>query len=716
MRPLITLLILAIVFAASVSVSSAQAQGSAPAFELQGMVAGAYEVKYPHIAAFGPTVYLSANVDREAAAFWTKQDVAPAFGAAEHLGIAEGQPDYSTTSLAVGPDGTRYYAWVNQPTRTIFLRVQHPGQDWTPTRIVAAGQPFPVFPEVAVTTDGQVFVTWRNPDRPFLYRRSTDSGATWGPILPLSDGTAVNIADFAAGSQGQLAVAYMGAEGDRLQIYVATWDGTGFSRIRITPLHGDYADPSATYTSDGRLFVSWRGVADRGATSGVFFAERQADGSYSPARLIGGTVQGRVSIEADQAGNLHVVWNAGGKVWYSVKPSTGAWTGPVEAPAAGGAIFNVHAAISAGADGTILAHAVSEVFSGSQVSLRHYRFRSGLSAEPALSARPVLEQGARTTRSTALALAFAEVSGTPDELRYHWGSAPTDTDAWQPYASQLSVPAPALAVAHCSEQTLYTQVRAAGLLQASALSTTIQLDQAVQAEAAHASAAAPGYTNQPRLDVRITAPGECSGLATIRPVSGGVAAVPITSTPYVFSISLPDQMGRHERAVELADTLGNTAIYTVAATYDPVAPTASFDAALQIVPSETASILQTIQIHEARYSDGEGSTALPWAAAVVVSREPIDPSASNLDWTMLPLDARRVAWEPEVGAQDATVHADVVINLATLLPRTQLTPGNFYYALSLADRAGNRSASASLGQLELEQITYPTMFLPAVQR
>lgn len=716
MRALLTLLIFALVTVARVPAASAQAhtQVAALAFELQGMVAGVSEVKFPHVAASGPNVYAAANINREAATFWAKQDTAAAFGAAESLGIAEGQPDYSTATITTGADGTIYYAWVNQTARAIFLRVKRPGQDWTPAQTVVAGQPFPVFPEIAVTSDGQLFVVWRNPDRPFMYRRSADGGTTWGPIQPLSDAAAVNIADLAVGPRGELAVTYMGGEGDRLQIYMATWNGSGFTKTRVTRLNGDYADPSATFTSDGRLFVSWRGVADAGFASGVFFAERQADGSYLTARLIGGKVQGRVSMESDAAGNLHVIWNAGGKLWYSVKPANGSWAGPVDAPVGSGTIFNAHAAVSAGTGGAIFVHAVSEVFVGSQVSLRYFRFRSGLSVGPALSARPVLEQGATSTRASALALSFTEVSGMPAEVRYRWGSPPTDADPWQPFVAQMTVAAPVLASSHCSAQSLYTQVRAGGVMQTQPLSASIQLDQAVQAEVApYRAHAAPGYTNRSVMDVRVTAPDECSGLASIRPVISGVEASPISSTPYLLGIELPDEPGLHERGVELTDTLGNTATYSVAVTYDPVAPTATFSELLQIAPSEVATVQQTLKIRGATYSDGEGSEDLPWAVAVAVSRSPINPQARDLAWKVVPL-GNLVAWTQD-GNGNRTVAADAVINIAELLPRAELTPGVYHYALALVDRAGNHSAAVATGTITLESVTFFRSLLPLLQ-
>lgn len=714
MRSLLTLFALAILAAAAVAPIPAQAQNAAPAFEMQGTISGAAEVKYPHVATYGSNVYVASNINRADATYWMKQDTAPTFGAAESLGVAEGQPDYSTTSITTGPDGAIYYAWVNQTTRLISLRVKQPGQDWTRAVTVGSGS-FPVFPEVAATSDGQVFVVWRNPDHPFMFRRSADGGATWGAVQALSDGTAVNIADFAVGPQGQLAVTYMGGERDRLQIFLAMWDGARFTKTRVTALTGDYADPSATYTSDGRLFVAWRGVADSGSTAGVFYAERQPNGTFPPARLIGGGVQGRVSVESDQANNLHMVWNAGNKIWYSVKPAAGSWTSPVEAPAGSGTIFNVHAAISVGMDGAIYAHAVTEAFIGSRINLRFYRFRSGLIGGPSLSARPILEQGAATSRANSLGLSFTEVSGTPAEVRYHWGSAPSDADPWLPFASQMTVAAPMLASASCTSQTIYTQVRAVGAMQTKALSATVQLDQAVQAQVAHyALQSASGYTNRPVMGVLVTDAGECSGFASIRPVISGVEPEPFTVPPYLLGINITDQPGRYERGVELTDKLGNTASYTVSVIYDPIAPTAIYTEPLQIAPSADASIIQTITVGEAYYRDDQGSDVLPWAAAVVVSREPIKADTPVEAWKLVPL-GEKVGWSRNQPGE-STLAAQIAVNIAEILPRDQLTPGDYYYALAFVDQAGNLSPTRATRTITLDSITFLRTRLPFVRR
>lgn len=713
MRRLIAALLLLAALAPLACVYPSLAQGLAPAFLSQGPL-GASSTKFPALAAAAGAVHLAANRDRADAIYAARAAGADGFTPFERVGPAEGQPDYSTASVAVAPDGRVVYAWVNQPARTISLRVRS-AQGWGATSVVVSGEPFPVHPAVAVTSDGAIVVVWRNPDRPFRARRSLDGGATWGPIQSLSTGAGVNAPDLAAGPAGQLAVAFTQGEADRLQVYVSTWVGGSFAAPgRVTALSGDYADPSVSYAPDGRLYVAWRGVAEGGGAAGVFFAERQADGSYPVARLIGGKVAGRVSIEADAARNLHVLWTAaaGGsyQVWYATKPAAGGWQGPIAAPVASGIPFNASMAVAADASGAVFAHAVSERFAGARVSLHGYRFASGLAATLAPAARPVIEQDAARTRAASVAVRFFDIAGSPTELRYRWGAPPTDADPWQPFAETLIVSAPP-APAGCVPLALFTQVRSGGGVGPVA-SDTITQDAGVQvAVASHDPDAAPGYTNLPALAALIADAGECSGLASARAVAEGAQPAPVPALPYLLTLGLPDQEGRHERAIELADRLGNTAILTASVVYDRTPPVAAFPRAPAISVSPRATVLQTIEIRGATYSDGTGPGDLPWAVALRVGRG----SAPQADrpWVVLPLGDQV---ERVVSERGPVVNADLAVNLTELLPAGELSPGAYTYAIALVDRAGNRADAQATATVTLDRVSFPPLSLPLLKR
>lgn len=698
------------------------AQSTGPAFVWQAGVPGTTSAKFPHLATSGATVHTTVNINRADAAYWSKLDTATDYGSPISLGPAQDQPDYSTTSITTGPDGTLYAVWVNQPERTIYLRIKRPSQDWEPARVVAQSQPFPVFPEVAVTSNGAITTVWRNPDKPFVYRRSQDDGVTWGAQADLSVEAGVNTAALSVGANGALAAAYTGGEGDKLQIYVAQWNGSSFARTRLTALNGDYADPSLAYAPDGTLLVTWRGVAESGNASGVFVAERQPSGAFSVARLVGGAVAGRVSVVTDAQQNAHVLWTGAGggdyQLWYSVRPHAGAWSTPVAAPNMGGSIFNAFAAVSTGTDSAISANAVSEVFIGSQVTMRAYRFRSGLTGSttpppPTVSARPVIEGGAATTRAMTLTVTFADVSGTPAEVRHQWGSAPTDASPWLPYTGALTVTAPPLLTDRCQEATLFTQVRdAAGVLQSQALSDSIAEDHGIQATVRDQPLAAAGYTNQPQVTLAVDGTADCSGLITAHLAGSADASITVRESRTTLTAPIPDVEGPATVGVELTDALGNSGTMSVTVVYDKTPPEAIYGVPLTVNTDARSTVVQTLGLQGTLYRDG-GTT--PWGLALAVSRQ--EPTtATTPTWTaILPLNAQRTTITPE---QQGLVRVDtrLTLMLPDLLPPAEITPGTYYYTVALVDPAGNPASAHTTGRITITKVIYPPVALPLIRR
>jgi hypothetical protein len=720
--PSILLVLLCMALLALPAPGAAQtiAQTAAPTFATQFGVPNTTPVKFPALAASGSTVQLAASVRRFDANVWAMQSSASDFGAPTRLGPAEGQPDYSTTTITVGPDRTWYAVWVNQPERTVYLRTLPPGATaWTAPSIVVSGQPFPVLPQVIVASDGAVFVTWRNPDRPFSWRRSIDGGRTWGPIGTLGRNAGVNIASLAAGPNGAVAVAFTAGEGDLLQIFVGLWNGVSFDITRVSAFNSSYADPTVTIAPDGRVLVAWRGVVRTGFASGFFFAERQADGSWPVARLASGDLNGRAWIVADAQNNLHALWlaavNGPYQFWYAVLPSGGAaWQGPVAAPATGGTLFNAAATVATDAAGVQLL-AASEVFFGEQVAVRVARFAAGLFVAPQLAAT------APTTPvrpGAPVELRLEAISGAPSEVRVAWGAAPTDAAPWQPFAAIVDATAPTVSGTACHPATAFVQARNAGGQVSEPVSVSVQIDPAVQArvELQAANVAAPGYTNQPQIGVVVSDVGECSGLATIRPALDGVSPAEIRTTPYTLELDLPGDPGRYERAIEITDRAGNLRTTRLQVRYDPIAPTASYTGTLEVRPNPTATVLQQVTFSGAQYRDDEGMDVLPWGVAVLVSRQPIDPENPTGTWRVFPLPAGQTAWSAAPTPAERTVQVAAEVSLATFLPRSALTPGDYHYAVALVDRAGNRSATALTGSITLDAVTYPRTYLPLVQR
>ncbi|MFQ3663127.1 MAG: hypothetical protein SNJ69_12125, partial [Chloroflexaceae bacterium] len=123
MRRLFMFLTVLTLVALLVPVAPVVAQGdSGPRLIGQTTVPNVREIKFPDVAAARSEVFLSANANRADAFVWQKQDRATSFPNPTRLGDAPGQADFSTTTVAIGPDGATHYVWINQERRSIFYR------------------------------------------------------------------------------------------------------------------------------------------------------------------------------------------------------------------------------------------------------------------------------------------------------------------------------------------------------------------------------------------------------------------------------------------------------------------------------------------------------------------------------------------------------------------------------------------------------------------
>lgn len=674
--------------------------GVLPRLETQAPLPGALQTKLPRVAVSAGYAHVAANARRLDANYW----LAPAdgaFGAPERLGAAEDQPDYSSASIAAAPDGTLYVAWINQPERTIYLRRRPSGGSWSNPVVVVRGAPFPVNVSIAAGTHG-LFVTWRNPDQPFVFSRSTDDGVRWSAPQPLGRAAGYNAASLAAASSNA-AIAFTRGEADQLQIYAGLWDGQTFATSRITPLNASYADPGIAIAPDGRVVAAWRGVADNGPTSGVFLAERTADGSWPMAHLVAGKVIGPVTPAFDESGGLHLFWigEAGGvmQLWYAQQLPGGAWSAPVGAAVPGGALFNAHGAVGAALSGLQYGHAVSELFVGDRLTAHTFHFASGGTARP--TATPILAAGRDRSAAATLALDFVNVGGAPTELRWRWGAPPTDTDPWQPFApTSIAVPNGS-SHARCAEQRLFTQVRGPMGIQEPAASTTIVLDCGVQALInVHNFEGLPGYTRTPTAWLAIDATAECSGIVAVR-LNG--AALQFDAAQRLLQIPLAPEEGAQQVTLQLTDGLGNIRAYTPTIIYDATPPLMS-GGNVNLHTDPAATILQHITLADLRYTDA--SSDAPWALAVAAAPE----AGAFSPWQTIPLDKAAIARDTD---DMLTLQAEV--SLAVLLPDTHLQPGVYRLRLRLIDPAGNMSINAVETPLELLDITYPKLYLPALR-
>ena len=713
------------------------------------------DVKFPHVTAFSNQVYVSGNANRASAFVWAKEVTAIGFPGPTEVGAAGGQPDFSSTSIARGPDGSIYVAWVNQPSRTIYLRQRNPAGTWGATRTVDRDSSFPVAPEVGVSSTGQIFVAWRIPDAQARFSRSSDGGVTWTSATTVSDAVAFSSQiGLSGGPNGSMGLTFTAGEADSLQIFVGLWNGASFAVTRITTLGADYADSSITLAPNGRIYAAWRGVDSSGGNSGVFYAERTADGNWPRVRLASGKVSGTVNVHADEDSSLHFAWIAmpsgSNRPNYAFKPADGPIRGPLASSS--GTIFNARSFASV--FNSAYNHVVLEEFSGTHVYTRYVLFRASAST---FGGSPVIENGATRVGvgiGNTVQVNFPNVGGAPDQLRYAWNRAPTDTDAWQTYSTtvRLAVPTSIISSTMCTDSVLYTQLRntTTSQLETTVQSDTIQIDGIVSAgvqvdnlfnhttgsvaELSNVQGAPGGdaaYTRVPLVYLAVTPQGDCSGLATLSVGSTPTTienSYALTPTGFQGVVPLPNLInltpGKVPFSVRITDGVGNVQAYPFDVILDEDKPVLDLlnPGTLTVTANLFSDVLQHLTFTNPKVSDGTYVASDPdpnrhfWGLWIANSPDAVaNPVAAGLKWTVVKAPASVAVPGTAAGSTDYTV---TIKNwsLAAGLSRTQMTPGDYFIYIRFLDAAGNPTDAYLETRIAFSQMNLAKTYLPLVVR
>ncbi|HEX9373071.1 MAG TPA: hypothetical protein VF897_18810 [Roseiflexaceae bacterium] len=700
--------------------------------------------KFPRAAASGNSIEIISNPGKDVKN-WSKLDSATTVGDPVKLGGVNGNTTDRTAAIATAPDGSFYAVWIREGDG-IFIRHKPAGGSWEEQRTVLSSGSSLYTVDVAVNYNGQIFVVW-NQDSLLRYRISSDGGASWSGTGIVSSKTPRGRTNFrVGGGPGDAAVVGFASSSGR--VYGAVWDGSSFTATDLNS-PGFAADASARIAPNGKIYVAWR-VVD----SGVYYAERQSDGSWPITHLAGKDAYGAVSIVADRQSNLHVFWagniSGGWDEWYAFKPVNGAWQGPVKAPGSASAVVNASGVASIGA--RVYGHLVSEAFNGSSSYVRYVLFGSDATG---VSATPVLDGGNNATNGTSVALTFTNVSGTPTQMRWHWGAPPTDADAWQTYGP-TSVPLPSGidTTASCVQQTLFTQVRSSSDTQATAASDSIIVDRNVQAnvEALNPFMAGlpqtysrgvtdvytkstdgaydgdPGYTRIPQYFLRVVDAGDCSGLKTVSVPASNVTAN-ITGGRYENKITLPQgalqNPGPVTIGISLLDGLNNPGSFSRDLVYDPAnTDTTGSNPNTDGLPvlgsggkveADTGnSIIRTLSFSGIKVTDNlyrpNNANSQFWGVWIANSRTQVnDPnsSTSTLKWYPARVSSPGSSF---------TVQWDLFTGLGYGLDRGQA--GDYYVYVKFLDGAGNATTGTlSTGKVTLTQgYTIPTRNLPIILR
>lgn len=702
-------------------------------------VPGSRDVKFPHVGAGNGTAIVTGVADRNSPYAWAKADSAGEFPARFDLGESGGgDPDYLNTAITFTPDGSAYAVWTTLEQGRIYLRRRDTAGNWGPTRTVANSN-FPIFVEIAVSTKGEIFVLWSEPGKTPLYRVSTNQGVNWSSTRNVGNVVAFSSQmDLTAGPNGSMAAAYTGASGGVLQVFLGLWNGSGFEIRRMSTLDIESADATVTFGPDGRIYYAWRGIE-----GGVYFTEQQADGSFPRSRLAGSRAYGLVNLNTDEGGNIHFNWIAepGGnkQIFYAFKEPNSAPRGPI-ASSNGGSIFNSHAAASA--SDAIYAHTVLEEFTGGGLRTRYSLWRAEGSI---FGATPVLANGAAITGGKAtVTLNFTNLrGGTPTEIRWRWGAAPTDsaTDSggFKAFANPLEIPIPAAILNNttCQPTTLYTQVRdtTTGTLEKEAKSDSIIIDGVVEASAIFANPylyvdtapenagldkvagalnGARNYTRIPLMYVDITSFDDCTDLKSVgigRSANAIETVIAVTDEGYRGFVPLPGladlQEGEVPIVLQVTDGAGNVRNFSGTIIFDETPPVLDPNASgpLQATANPNADLLQNLTFSNVSVSDtGVGDRDF-WGVWLAVSRTPVaNPTASD-----------DLVWIPVSISENATSFTVRNFSLASGLPDADVTPGTYYVYARFLDAAGNAS-TAFLDAVIESNAERPKTNLPLIVR
>ncbi|NTU83162.1 MAG: hypothetical protein HGA45_27960 [Chloroflexales bacterium] len=694
-------------------------------------------VKFPHIDTLGSNVYVSGNAERSVARLWSKADTASTFAGPQTLGAAAGYPDYSSTAIFVSDAGVINYAWINEQERRIYIRSKGPSDaDYRPAVVVYnAAQPYEV--EVAANDDG-VFVFWREVDRPIKYLRSRD-GLTWdGPARNVMLEAVNGGIDVAAGAGSALAVAYYRGdrETDKLQSYLAIWNGSGFVSERIpTARDKDFVFPSVALRPDGGWAVALRGSSE--LRDGLYVGDRLPSGAWDKEpldRIIRGEVL-YTAVDIDPLGDAHLFWlsSVSGRVtlYYAYRRPGQAYGGIAspQQPVANPLQVAQHS------DQLFATRVAASLRDRSYGHVALERFDGGItSAQYALVGLPValvgasgvsIESGAARTSLPSVRVTFSGITGNPSEVRWRWGQAPLASDPFVPFDPAnptITVPLPAGANPNCSSLTLYTQLKSGLYVQLTPSSDTIILDQAVQASLLAIGAPPtldPGYTPSLNATLLVYSAADCSGIATAQvsgSLEGGSLSLPVLGKPlYEQQVRLTGGPGLKEFSLIATDLAGNTTTSPVTRTliYDPEPPTLTSVASegeSSIVPNPDGTTVLSLALDNLVASDSGGVLA-------GIELQIVSPAVSGVTQTSDPVRILFRNMDQATTNGDGSLSLRETVDLADFFAPADLVPGTYRFQVRVLDAAGNASPlSQAITRSEtLTAITYPA-FAPFVRR
>ncbi|MBI3683666.1 MAG: hypothetical protein HY235_25090 [Acidobacteria bacterium] len=227
------------------------------------------------------------------------------------------QDDYP--SVAVGPDGTIWTAWMSyHDQRDGILLARMRDKEWRGPVELPETSGDVWMPQVAVDAKGLVWVVWsQKADGNFdLYARPFHNDR-WGAVLRLTDNPLPDInPHLVRAASGTLYVVWQGWRGRHSNILLKAYrDGEWQPEVRVTETQANDWFPQAAPCPGGRLWVVWDSY--RGGNYDVFARSVGVRGDRSEEQTVAHSplYEGDASAACAADGSLWVAYNTSGPNW-----------------------------------------------------------------------------------------------------------------------------------------------------------------------------------------------------------------------------------------------------------------------------------------------------------------------------------------------------------------------------------------------------------------
>lgn len=635
----------------------------------------------------------------------------------------------------------------------VYYQYKPAGGGWQGA-VKVASDDHPNPSRIAVAPNGRIWVVWRETNGYRIsFKYSDTHGASWtgGSVDGVVTKYRANMIgiNIAVGTDSIPHVVWfvINTDSQKGDIFVADWNGASFQVGKITTNNNKLfdQDPSIAIDKDNVQHVVFRRkLSDSPEQWAVFYASRKPGAgweNYAPIEIMNGDMKYAPGLGLDDVGSIYAGYskpitnNERRIILLSRMPNQNFWASQTISSGR----RDYRPVIVGTAQGELKAHIAYQqglIGTNDQEEIIYTRYSFG-AAPQAINADPVISPG--TINTASVNVSFANVAGDPTQVRWRWGSAPTDASSdssgWQTFSNPMSISLPANATS-CIPLTLYAQVRNSTTTDTSISSATVTYDAAVQASASVANphstrqlatytqgaqSGDSAFTRESYINVSIADANDCSGLKSFS-IGSKQETWPkgVASTARTVLVD-PSQIGQQSIPISITDVLGNSASYTLTYYYDPRSPNDSKNAgapqysAGKLTLDGGNTLIQHLTFSDTDVADPifQEATGRPfWGIWATVSKtryteDEINDQSSTLQWAAIPI--------PQAGAN---FNAD--LSLATGQNTSDLSgyAGKYYVYIKFLDGAGNPSTKTLISEPITLQAGYqlPTVFIPLASR